>query len=394
MKVYLDNSATTALDHEVLETMLPYFTDNFGNPSSLHGYGRRALKAVDEAREKIAKCIGAKANEIYFTSGGSESDNWALKGIVGASKQKRKHIITTAIEHPAIMDTLDYLKAKENIEVTYLPVDIDGRISVSDLEDAVTDDTILVSVMFANNEMGAIQPIAEIGRFCREEGIIFHTDAVQAMDSQDIDVNELNIDMLSMSAHKFHGPKGIGVLYIRSGVKIDRLISGGHQERRMRAGTTDTPLIVGMAKALEIAVRDRNENNERIAALRDKFVNRVLTEIPFTYLNGGMEYRLPNNANISFEYIEGESILINLDLAGIAVSSGSACSSGSLEPSHVILALGVKEELAHSSIRFSLGKDTTEEEMDYTFNVLKASVERLRQMSPLFNMEKGTGSYV
>lgn len=394
MKVYLDNSATTALDKEVLDSMLPYFTETFGNPSSLHGYGRRALKAVDEARETIAKSIGAKSNEIYFTSGGSESDNWALKGVVGALKQKRKHIITSAIEHPAIMDTLDYLKAKEGVEVTYLPVDKDGRVSVKDIEEAVTDDTVLVSVMFANNEMGAIQPIEEIGKFCHAEGILFHTDAVQAMDSQDIDVNKLNIDLLSMSAHKFHGPKGIGVLYIRSGVKIDRLISGGHQERRMRAGTTDTPLIVGMAKALEIAVRDREANNKRMSELRDAFIKRVLDEIPFVYLNGGMEHRLPNNVNLSFEYIEGESILINLDLAGIAVSSGSACSSGSLEPSHVILALGVKEELAHSSIRFSLGKDTTQEEMDYTFDVLKASVERLRKMSPLFNMEKGTGSYV
>lgn len=394
MKVYLDNSATTALDKEVLEQMIPYFTDTFGNPSSLHNYGRKALKAVDESREIIAKCIGAKANEIYFTSGGSESDNWALKGVVKASKQKKKHIITSCIEHPAIMDTLAYLEEKENVSVTYLPVDKDGRVNVKDIEDSITDDTILVSVMFANNEMGAIQPIAEIGKICKEEGILFHTDAVQAMDSQNIDVNELNIDLLSMSAHKFHGPKGIGVLYIRSGVKIDRLIHGGHQERRMRAGTTDTPLIVGMAKALEIAVRDRAENNARISSLRDAFVKRVLDEIPFVYLNGGMEHRLPNNANLSFAYIEGESILINLDLAGVAVSSGSACSSGSLEPSHVILALGVKEELAHSSIRFSLGKDTTQEEMDYTFDVLKASVERLRQMSPLFNMEKGTGSYV
>ncbi len=394
MKVYLDNSATTALDKEVLEQMIPYFTDTFGNPSSLHNYGRKALKAVDESREIIAKCIGAKANEIYFTSGGSESDNWALKGVVKASKQKKKHIITSCIEHPAIMDTLAYLEEKENVSVTYLPVDKDGRVNVNDIEDSITDDTILVSVMFANNEMGAIQPIAEIGKICKEEGILFHTDAVQAMDSQNIDVNELNIDLLSMSAHKFHGPKGIGVLYIRSGVKIDRLIHGGHQERRMRAGTTDTPLIVGMAKALEIAVRDRAENNARISSLRDAFVKRVLDEIPFVYLNGGMEHRLPNNANLSFAYIEGESILINLDLAGVAVSSGSACSSGSLEPSHVILALGVKEELAHSSIRFSLGKDTTQEEMDYTFDVLKASVERLRQMSPLFNMEKGTGSYV
>ena len=394
MKVYLDNSATTALDKEVLNAMLPYFTETFGNPSSLHAYGRNALKAVDEARDSIAKSIGAKSNEIYFTSGGSESDNWALKGVIGATKAKRKHIITSQIEHPAIMDTLDYLKAKEGVEVTYLPVDKDGRVSVQDLKEAVTDDTVLVSVMFANNEMGAVQPIAEIGAFCKEEGIIFHTDAVQAMDSQAIDVNALNIDLLSMSAHKFHGPKGIGALYIRSGVKLDRLISGGHQERRMRAGTTDTPLIVGMAKALEIAVRDREENNKRISALRDSFVKKVLEEIPFTYLNGGMDHRLPNNANISFEYVEGESILITLDLAGIAVSSGSACSSGSLEPSHVILALGVKEELAHSSIRFSLGKDTTQEEMDYTFDVLKASVERLRSMSPLFNMEKGIGYYV
>ncbi len=394
MKVYLDNSATTALDKEVLNAMLPYFTETFGNPSSLHAYGRNALKAVDEARDSIAKSIGAKSNEIYFTSGGSESDNWALKGVIGATKAKRKHIITSQIEHPAIMDTLDYLKAKEGVEVTYLPVDKDGRVSVQDLKEAVTDDTVLVSVMFANNEMGAVQPIAEIGAFCKEEGIIFHTDAVQAMDSQAIDVNALNIDLLSMSAHKFHGPKGIGALYIRSGVKLDRLISGGHQERRMRAGTTDTPLIVGMAKALEIAVRDREENNKRISALRDSFVKKVLAEIPFTYLNGGMDHRLPNNANISFEYVEGESILITLDLAGIAVSSGSACSSGSLEPSHVILALGVKEELAHSSIRFSLGKDTTQEEMDYTFDVLKASVERLRSMSPLFNMEKGIGYYV
>ena len=394
MKVYLDNSATTALDKEALEAMTSFYSDNFGNASSLHSFGRKALKAVDDARETIAKCIGAKANEIYFTSGGSESDNWALKGVVRASKNKRKHIITSCIEHPAIMDTLDYLKAKEGVEVTYLPVDSEGRVSLEDLKNSVTDDTILVSVMFANNEMGAIQPIAEIGEFCREEGILFHTDAVQAMDSQKINVNDLKIDMLSMSAHKFHGPKGIGVLYVRAGVKLDRLIHGGHQERRMRAGTTNTPLIVGMAKALEVSIRDMEENNKRISQLRDYFVKRVLEEIPFVYLNGGMKYRLPNNANLSFAYIEGESILINLDLAGIAVSSGSACSSGSLEPSHVILALGVKEELAHSSIRFSLGKDTTQEEMDYTFDVLKASVERLRQMSPLFNMEKGTGSYV
>ena len=394
MRVYLDNAATTALDKDALKAMLPYFTEKFGNPSSLHSFGREALQAVDESRAKIASLIGAKPNEIYFTSGGSESDNWALKGAVYASKALNKHIVTTSIEHPAILETCEYLERKDGVKVSYVPVGKDGRVSPEAVKAAVTDDTVLVSVMFANNETGAIQPIKEIGAFCREEGILFHTDAVQAMDSQAIDVNELNIDMLSMSAHKFHGPKGIGVLYIRSGVRIERLIAGGHQERRGRAGTTDTPLIVGMAKALEIAVQNREENNRRIAALRDNFIDRVLKEIPYSYLNGGREHRLPGNANFSFGFIEGESILINLDLNGIAVSSGSACSSGSLEPSHVILALGVPEELAHSSIRFSLGRDTTAEEMDYTFKVLKETVEKLRGISPLFDADKGTGSYV
>ena len=394
MRVYLDNAATTALDKDALKAMLPYFTEKFGNPSSLHSFGREALQAVDESRAKIASLIGAKPNEIYFTSGGSESDNWALKGAVYASKALNKHIVTTSIEHPAILETCEYLERKDGVKVSYVPVGKDGRVSPEAVKAAVTDDTLIVSVMFANNETGAIQPIKEIGEFCREEGILFHTDAVQAMDSQAIDVNELNIDMLSMSAHKFHGPKGIGVLYIRSGVRIERLIAGGHQERRGRAGTTDTPLIVGMAKALEIAVQNREENNRRIAALRDNFIDRVLKEIPYSYLNGGREHRLPGNANFSFGFIEGESILINLDLNGIAVSSGSACSSGSLEPSHVILALGVPEELAHSSIRFSLGRDTTREEMDYTFKVLKDTVEKLRSISPLFDSDKGTGSYV
>lgn len=394
MRVYLDNAATTALDKDALKAMLPYFTEKFGNPSSLHSFGREALQAVDESRAKIASLIGAKTNEIYFTSGGSESDNWALKGAVYASKAKKKHIVTTAVEHPAILETCEYLEKKDGVEISYVPVGRDGRVSVEDIKKAVTDDTVLVSVMFANNETGAIQPIKEIGAFCREEGILFHTDAVQAMDSEAVDVDELNIDMLSMSAHKFHGPKGIGVLYIRSGVRIERLIAGGHQERRGRAGTTDTPLIVGMAKALEIAVRNRDANNAHKAELRDAFIDRVLKEIPYSYLNGGREHRLPGNANFSFGFIEGESILINLDLNGIAVSSGSACSSGSLEPSHVILALGVPEELAHSSIRFSLGRDTTREEMDFTFKVLKDTVEKLRGISPLFDADKGTGSYV
>ncbi len=393
MKVYLDNSATTAVDSRVLKEMLPYFDRIYGNPSSLHAFGREALKAVDEARKTIADCLNAKPSEIYITSGGTESDNWALKGAVRASKNKVKHIITSKIEHPAILETCRELE-KDGVRVTYVGVDKDGRVSVEEIKNAVTDDTVLISIMFANNEMGAIQPIAEIGAFAREEGILFHTDAVQAIDSQEIDVDKLNLDMLSLSAHKFHGPKGIGLLYVRSGVKIDRLIAGGHQERAKRGGTTDTPLIVGMAKAMEISKAERAENNLRIARLRDRLIDRALAEIPYCYLNGGREHRLPNNANLSFGFIEGESILFTLDLEGIAVSSGSACSSGSLEPSHVILALGTPVELAHSSIRFSLGRETTEEEIDYTVEVLKKTVERLRAISPLFNMEKGTGSYV
>lgn len=393
MKVYLDNSATTAVDSRVLKEMLPYFDRIYGNPSSLHAFGREALKAVDEARKTIADCLNAKPSEIYITSGGTESDNWALKGAVRASKNKVKHIITSKIEHPAILETCRELE-KGGVRVTYVGVDKDGRVSVEEIKNAVTDDTVLISIMFANNEMGAIQPIAEIGAFAREEGILFHTDAVQAIDSQEIDVDKLNLDMLSLSAHKFHGPKGIGLLYVRSGVKIDRLIAGGHQERAKRGGTTDTPLIVGMAKAMEISKAERAENNLRIARLRDRLIDRALAEIPYCYLNGGREQRLPNNANLSFGFIEGESILFTLDLEGIAVSSGSACSSGSLEPSHVILALGTPVELAHSSIRFSLGRETTEEEIDYTVEVLKKTVERLRAISPLFNMEKGTGSYV
>ena len=393
MKVYLDNSATTAVDSRVLKEMLPYFDRIYGNPSSLHAFGREALKAVDEARKTIADCLNAKPSEIYITSGGTESDNWALKGAVRASKNKVKHIITSKIEHPAILETCRELE-KDGVRVTYVGVDKDGRVSVEEIKNAVTDDTVLISIMFANNEMGAIQPIAEIGAFAREEGILFHTDAVQAIDSQEIDVDKLNLDMLSLAAHKFHGPKGIGLLYVRSGVKIDRLIAGGHQERAKRGGTTDTPLIVGMAKAMEISKAERAENNLRIARLRDRLIDRALAEIPYCYLNGGREHRLPNNANLSFGFIEGESILFILDLEGIAVSSGSACSSGSLEPSHVILALGTPVELAHSSIRFSLGRETTEEEIDYTVEVLKKTVERLRAISPLFNMEKGTGSYV
>ncbi|NLO64877.1 MAG: cysteine desulfurase NifS [Clostridiales bacterium] len=394
MKVYLDNSATTAVEKEVLEAMLPYFSDIYGNPSSLHSFGRQALKAVDESRQKIAALLGAKPNEIYFTSGGTESDNWAIKGAVRASKNKRRQVITSAIEHPALLETCEALEKSGEAEVTYLKVNKEGLVDPADVKKALNDDTVIVSIMTANNEMGAIQPISEIGEIVRGEGVLFHTDAVQAADTLDLNVNALNVDLLSLSAHKFHGPKGIGLLYMRSGVRLDRLINGGHQERRQRAGTTNTPLIVGMAKALEISVRDRERNVKHMTELRDYFIGRALNEIPYCYLNGGTERRLANNINLSFGFIEGEAILMSLDLKGIAVSSGSACSSGSLEPSHVLLALGVKEELAHSSIRFSLGRDTTKEEIEYTINTLKEIVDRLRGMSPLFNIEKRTGSYV
>lgn len=393
MKVYLDNSATTAVDKEVLEAMLPYYSNVYGNPSSLHSFGREALKAVDESRQKIASILGAKPAEIYFTSGGTESDNWAIKGAVRASKGKNKHIITSAIEHPAVLETCEAMQ-KEGAEVTYIRVNSDGLVDPDEVAAAIKDSTAVISIMAANNEIGAVQPIAEIGAIAKEEGILFHTDAVQAADSQSLDVNNLNVDLLSLSAHKFHGPKGIGLLYMRSGVRIEKLVNGGHQERRQRAGTTATPLIVGTAKALEISARDRETNNKHMLELRDYFIGRALNEIPYCYLNGGMQHRLPNNINLSFGFIEGESVLMSLDLKGIAVSSGSACSSGSLEASHVLLALGIKEELAHSSIRFSLGRDTTREEIEYTINTLKEIVDRLRGMSPLFNIEKGTGSYV
>lgn len=388
MKIYLDNSATTRMDTEVLNSMMPYFSDNFGNASSLHSFGREALAAVDEARATLAKLINAKPSEIYITSGGTESDNWALRGAARAYKKEGKHIISTKIEHPAVMQTLEALE-KEGYAVTYLDVDENGRVNIDNFKSLVRDDTILVSIMFANNEMGAIQPIQEIGAFCHAEGILFHTDAVQAMGSIKIDVDKYNIDMLSLSAHKFHGPKGIGLLYIRSGVRIERLVFGGHQERSYRAGTTNTPGIIGMAKALEISVNEMEINNAKIKSLRDYFIDRVLKEIPDCKLNGGMENRLVNNANISFDYIEGESILMLLDLEGIAVSSGSACSSGSLEPSYVILSLGRKMEEAHSSIRFSFGKENTLEETQYTIEKLKEIVAKLRSWSPLFKEIKG-----
>ena len=394
-RIYLDNSATTHTDAEVLQKMLPYFSEAYGNGSSQHFFGREALAAIDEAREKVAKAIGAKPSEIYFTSGGTESDNWAIKGAAHALRAKGNHIVTTAIEHPAVIQTCKKLE-KEGFEVTYLPVDSEGFVTAEQVEKAITDKTVLISVMTANNEVGTIEPIREIGEVAKKHKVLFHTDAVQAVGNVPIDVVKDNIDMLSMSAHKFYGPKGVGVLYKRTGVKIERFMDGGEQERNMRASTLNTPGIVGLGAAIEKAVRDMEKNNAHVAQLRDYFVKEVLANISDVRYNGTKDTsrRLASNANFSFEYIEGESILMSLDLAGIAVSSGSACSSGSLEPSYVLLSLGVPIELAHGSIRFSFGKDNTREEVEYTLKKLYEVVARLREMSPLFKKFEGEKKYV
>lgn len=394
-RIYLDNSATTHTDKDVLQKMLPYFSEVYGNGSSQHFFGREALVAIDEAREKVAKAIGAKPTEIYFTSGGTESDNWAIKGAAHALKAKGNHIITTAIEHPAVIKTCQSLE-KEGFEITYLPVSEEGFVTAEQVEKAITDKTVLISVMSANNEVGTIEPIREIGAVAKSHKILFHTDAVQAVGNVPIDVVRDNIDMLSMSAHKFYGPKGVGVLYKRNGVKIERFMDGGEQERNMRASTLNTPGIVGLGAAIEKAVADMEKNNAHVAKLRNRFVEEVLKNIPDVRFNGAkdMSRRLASNANFSFEYIEGESILMSLDLAGIAVSSGSACSSGSLEPSYVLLSLGVPIELAHGSIRFSFGKDNTMEEVEYTLQKLYETVARLREMSPLFKKFEGEQKYV
>ncbi len=381
-KVYLDNAATTAVSPAVLEAMLPYFTQCFGNASSIHSTGRDARRAVDAARRQVAAAIGAQPQEIYFTAGGSESDNWAIKGAAFAKKAKGNHIITSAIEHHAVLHTCQWLE-KQGFEVTYLPVDEFGRVSVADVEKAITDKTILITIMTANNEIGTIQPIAEIGKLAREKGILFHTDAVQAIGAIPVDVNAMNVDMLSMSGHKFHGPKGIGALYIRKGVKIDQFMHGGAQERNQRAGTENLAGIVGMGKAIELAVAGLEENAARMSAMRDKLINTILATIPDTRLNGHPTERLPNNVNISFRYIEGEALLLRLDLAGIAGSSGSACTSGSLDPSHVLLAIGLPHEIAHGSLRLSLGTDSTEADVDYVLDKLPGIVQTLRDMSPL-----------
>lgn len=381
--IYLDNAATTALKPEVFEAMKPYFLENYSNPNSIYTFAQQSKKAVDEARETIAGLIGAKTNEIYFTAGGSESDNWAIKGCAEAFASKGKHMITTKIEHHAVLHTCEYLE-KKGYEVTYLDVDETGMIRLEQLEQAIRPDTILISIMFANNEIGTIEPIREIGAVAKKHGVLFHTDAVQAFGHVPIRVDELNIDMLSASAHKFHGPKGIGFFYMRNSVKLGAYVHGGAQERARRAGTSNVPGIVGMAKAAQLAAENMEENNKKIAAVRDHLMERVLAEIPFSRLNGHREYRLPNNANFCFRFIEGESLLILLDQKGICASSGSACTSGSLDPSHVLLAIGLPHEIAHGSLRLTLSEETTIEDADMVADSLKAIVERLRSMSPLY----------
>ena len=381
--IYMDHSATTATDPAVVEAMLPWFSRQYGNPSSLYHLARESRAAIEEARGKVAKAIGAKPEEIYFTSGGTESDNWALKGTAFALRKKGNHIITSAIEHHAITHTCDYLR-KQGFDITYLPVDEYGQVRIEDLKAAITDKTILVSVMFANNEIGTIQPIQEIGAICRERGVLFHTDAVQVIGNLPVDVSAMNIDLLSLSAHKFYGPKGIGALYIRKGVRIDNYLHGGGQEHRKRAGTENVPGIVGLGVAIEKAVMDLDEKTSQIRALRDTLLERILHEIPNTRLNGHRTMRLPGNMNVSFEFIEGESLLLLLDHAGIAASTGSACSSGSLEPSHVLLAIGLPAEVAHGSLRLTLGVENTDEDVSYAFDEIKKAVERLRTMSPLY----------
>ena len=374
--------------------MLPYFTDEFGNADSQHFYGRETAKAVAEARATIARLIGAAPNEVYFTASGSEADNWALKGTALAMRERGKgnHIIISAIEHHAILTSAEWLE-KNGFVVTKLPVGPNGIVDPQSLRDAIDDQTTLVSVMYVNNEVGTIQPVRELCKIAHEHGALFHTDCVQAMPYIHIDVKELGADMISMSGHKFYGPKGVGALYIRNGVKIEKLVSGGGQERSQRGGTTNTPAVVGMAKALELAVATMDEDNAHIAAVRDHFVERVMKEIPYVRFNGDMQHRVPSCANFSFEYVEGEGILMSLDIKGVAVSSGSACSSGSLDPSHVLLAMGVPIEISHGSIRFSFGKDNTMEEADYAVDVLKETIAKLRIMSPLYNEKIGGGSY-
>ena len=385
--IYFDNAATTPIRPEVYDAMRPYIESCYGNPSSVYKLARESKKAIDLARKQVADAINADSGEIFFTGCGSESDNWAIKGVALALKDKGKHIITTNIEHHAILHTCEFLE-ENGYEVTYIPVDEYGMVSADDIKKAIRPDTILVSVMTANNEIGTIEPIKEIGAVCREKGVYFHTDAVQAVGHIKIDVKEMNIDLLSLSGHKIGAPKGIGALYIRKGVKIKNLIHGGQQEKGRRAGTENVIGIAALGKAIELAVSEMEDTTERLKYLRDKIINGVLKNIEYSRLNGHPEERLPGNVNISFEFIEGESMLLMLDAKGICASSGSACTSGSLDPSHVLLAIGLPHEKAHGSLRISLGYQNTEEEVDKLLEVLPPIVQRLREMSPLYEMKK------
>ena len=388
--VYLDYAATTYVKPEVLEEMLPYFTQKFGNPSSFYSISRENRMAIDKARAQVAKALNCDVNEVYFTGGGSEADNWAIKGIASAHKNKGNHIITTKIEHHAVLHTCQYLE-KHGFEVTYLDVDDKGLVNLEELKNAITDKTILVSIMFANNEIGTIEPIKQIGEICRERKIFFHTDAVQAVGNVAIDVKDMNIDLLSLAGHKIYGPKGVGVLYIRKGIKIDNLIHGGSQERNRRAGTENIPGVVGLGKAIELATDNLEEHRNKMIALRDRLIEGLL-KVPYTRLNGAEgDKRLPGNVNVCFEFVEGESILLSLDFKGICASSGSACTSGSLDPSHVLLAIGLPHEIAHGSLRLTLGEGSNEEDVDYILEVIPPIIERLRNMSPLWedHLKKG-----
>ncbi|AKB51577.1 Cysteine desulfurase [Methanosarcina barkeri str. Wiesmoor] len=386
--IYMDNSATTPIRKEVVEEMLPYMTENFGNPSSIYEIGKISKHAIDKARVKVANALGAEENEIYFTSGGTESDNWAIKGIAFANRNKGKHIITSSIEHHAVLHTCAWLEG-QGFEVTYLPVDKYGMVSPEEVKKAIRDDTILISIMLANNEIGTIQPVEEIGKITKENRIYFHTDAVQAIGHIPIDVKKMNIDLLSLSGHKFEGPKGCGALYIRKGTKIDTLLHGGAQERKRRAGTENVPAIVGLGKAIELATAKIEESNKNLLELREHFI-RGLLKIPKTHLNGHPTQRLANNVNVTFEYIEGESLLLLLNANGIFASTGSACNSSSLEPSHVLTACGVPHEIVHGSLRLSLGRTNSKKDVDRVLEVLPEIVQKLRNMSPLTPKEYRT----
>lgn len=383
--VYMDYAATTYTKPEVLDEMIPYFTQFYGNPSSIYSISRETKKALDLARDRVAKAINADRSEIYFTGGGSEADNWAIKGIAFAHKNKGNHIITTKIEHHAVLHACEYLEKNHGFEITYLDVDEEGLVNLEDLKNAITDKTILVTIMFANNEIGVIQPIKEIGQICREKKIFFHTDAVQAVGNVSVDVKNMNVDLLSLAAHKIYGPKGVGALYIRKGIKIHNLVHGGAQEKNRRAGTENVAGIVGLGKAIELATNNLEEHSKKLIALRNKLIDGLL-QIPHTRLNGPTgDKRLPGNVNVCFRFIEGESVLLMLDAMGICASSGSACTSGSLDPSHVLLAIGLPHEIAHGSLRLSIGDGTTEEEVDYVLEKVPSIVQRLRDMSPLYD---------